>query len=236
MVLVDLLRPRVIVEVGGRDGVSYGAFCQAVMELQLESSCFSISYRQHEDENDPLEFESLNGFHNELYGGYSRRIQSSRSEALALFEDHTIDLLHIAPGTLYPDAKRSFESWLPKLSDRGVMLLSDTNFHADQGGLWKLWAENKDNYPHFEFVHERGLGVLSIGASPPDRIKQLLEAREPDVSLIREFFRQQGQRLKVRLEKDREINTLNRQAQDRGREMLELSAKLEGSQRHEGVL
>ena len=236
MVLVDLLRPQVIVELGGRDGVSYGVFCQAVMELQLESRCFAISYHRDEDENGAHEIEPLNGFHDELYRGFSRRIQSSRSEALALFEDHTIDLLHIVPGTSYPDAKRSLETWLPKLSDRGVVLLSDTNFHAGEGGLWKLWTEIKDDYPHFEFEHERGLGLLSIGASPSDKIKQLLEAHEPDVSLIREFFRQQGQRLKVWLEKDREIKTLLRQAQDREQQMLEISAKLEGSQRHEGVL
>ena len=239
MVLVDLVRPRVIVELGGRDGVSYGVFCQAVRDLQLETLCFAINCREDEVEIETNEIdalERLKNLHDELYGNFSRRIQSSQDEALALFEDHTIDLLHIAANTSYPDAKRSFDTWLPKLSYGGVVLLSDTNFRNGEGGLWKLWTEIKVNYPHFEFVHERGLGVIAVGASPSDQVKQLLEAREPGVSLIREFYRQQGQKLKRPLEKDREIKALFRQIHDREEQITELSTKLEGSHKHEDKL
>ncbi|MEK6334216.1 MAG: glycosyltransferase [Acidobacteriota bacterium] len=239
MVLVDLVRPRVIVEVGASDGVSYGVFCQAVRDLQLETRCFAINCPADEVESDTNEidaFERLKNVHDELYGNFSRRIQSSPDEALGLFEDQTIDLLHIAANTPYPDAKRSFNAWLPKLSHGGVVLLSDTNVRNGEAGLWKLWTEIKGNYPHFEFVHERGLGVIAVGASPSNQLKQLLEAREPGVSLIREFFRQQGQKCKTRLEKDREIKALLRQIHDREEQIAQLSTKLESSQKNEGVL
>ena len=42
MLLIDLLRPRLVVELGAHAGVSYCAFCQAVTELQLDTRCVAI--------------------------------------------------------------------------------------------------------------------------------------------------------------------------------------------------
>src|SRR5215475_12672954 len=40
--LVDVLRPRKIVELGTYNGVSYSAMCQAVKTLGMATSCFAI--------------------------------------------------------------------------------------------------------------------------------------------------------------------------------------------------
>src|SRR5262249_5839112 len=40
--LVDVLRPRRIVELGTYNGVSYSAMCQAVKTLGLATSCFAV--------------------------------------------------------------------------------------------------------------------------------------------------------------------------------------------------
>jgi glycosyltransferase involved in cell wall biosynthesis len=197
MTLVDLLRPGVIVELGTLDGVSYSAFCQAVRELKLDARCYAVTgFGQSEDNGShgAKIIETWKG-HAELYGSFSQLIQRPIDDAIALFQDRTIDLLHINGNRSYESVKHQFEAWLPKMSNQGVVLLHQINSHESDIGIWKLWEELKVKYPHFELRHERGLGLISLGAAPPNEFRQLLEIPEPDASLVSEFFREQGQRL-----------------------------------------
>jgi glycosyltransferase involved in cell wall biosynthesis len=196
MTLVDLLRPRVIVELGTNDGVSYGAFCQAVRALTLDARCYAVGNLGDGERgvNDESLLGSLEEHHDALYGRFSRLLQDP-SEISTLFENGAIDLLHLSHNSSYDSTKCEFETWLPKMSNRGVVLLTGTNSHEDGCEVWKLWEEIKFAYPHFELGHERGLGVISVGKDIPDGLRKLLEAPEPDLSLVREFFRQLGYRM-----------------------------------------
>jgi GT2 family glycosyltransferase len=198
MTLVDLLRPRVIVELGTTDGVSYCAFCQAADTLKLDARCFAVGDSQNAEERGRF-FDDWSPHHNALYGGFSELVQPPSDSVLSRIEDGAVDLLHLAGGASYAALRERFEKWLPKMSDQSAIVVQDVNFRRPEFGAWKLWQEIRPQYPHFEFLNGNGLGVVSIGASVPDPLRRLLATTGPEASLIREFFLQQGHRLEARL-------------------------------------
>jgi GT2 family glycosyltransferase len=229
LTLIDLLRPSVVVELGTFHGALYCAFCQAVKELKLSTLCYAIDTWQGDEQAGfygPEVFKNLKEHHDPLYGGFSSLTESTFDDALSRFQDGAIDLLHIDGYHTYEVVRRDFENWLPKMSNRGSILFHDINVRERDFGVWKLWDEVKAIYPHFEFGHGHGLGVLATGASVPDRLQSLLEASAEEASLVRELFNQLGERLRVRLDKELEIETLSRQIDVEEEQIKTLSTKL----------
>jgi SAM-dependent methyltransferase len=213
MFLVDVLRPRTIVELGTYTGVSYCAFCQAVKALRTDSRCFAVDTWEGDEQTDFYGaeiLEELQSHHDPLYGSFSSLIQSDFDEALSRFGDGTIDLLHIDGYHSYEAVKHDFETWLPKMSERGVVLLHDTQVRDAGFGVWKFWAEVRQSYPHFEFTHEHGLGVAAVGTSLNEELRQLMEASADEAAPVREFFHQLGKRLSVRVMMQRELEAEGR--------------------------
>jgi Methyltransferase domain len=209
MFLVDILRPRTIVELGVYSGVSYCAFCQAVKALGLDSRCYAIDTWQGDEHSGFYGSEMLSdlrAYHDPLFEGFSSLIKSTFDDARSQFEDGSIDLLHIDGYHSYESVKHDFESWLPKMSSRGVVLFHDINVRDEGFGVWKLWEEIKLTYPHFEFAHEHGLGVIATGASASEGLRELLELSDIEKHIFRDFFCQLGQRLRTRLEMDQGIH------------------------------
>ncbi|MFY9556491.1 MAG: class I SAM-dependent methyltransferase, partial [Blastocatellia bacterium] len=230
MFLVDRLRPKTIVELGTFSGVSYCAFCQTVKELSLPSRCYAVDTWEGDPQTGffgPEVLEDLKQHHDPLYGGFSTLIESTFDEAARHFSDSTIDLLHIDGYHTYDVVKHDFENWLPKVSPRGVVLMHDINVRERDFGVWKLWGELRQRYPHFELIHEHGLGLLAVGENYDPGLRELFELPESDRALIRQFFSQLGQRLKVRLEKDHAVSKLSWQVDDKQKIIESLTPQLE---------
>ncbi|MEK6322242.1 MAG: class I SAM-dependent methyltransferase, partial [Acidobacteriota bacterium] len=229
MFLVDILSPVTIVELGTFSGVSYCAFCQAVAELGLDCRCYAVDNWEGDPQSGffgPEVLEELKQHHDPLYGGFSTLIQSTFDEAVSHFADSTIDLLHIDGYHAYEVVKHDFENWLPKMSSRGIILLHDINVREGDFGVWKLWDELKVRYPHFEFIHEHGLGLAAVGEAYNESLRQLLALRESDRVPVRQFFSQLGQRLEVRLERDHAVKSLSWQVDDKQKIIETLTPQL----------
>lgn len=191
MFLIDIARPRTIVELGTFRGVSFCAFCQAVEFLKLDAKCYAVDTWKGDEQAGLLEeeaFAKLRAYHDAHYAGFSDLIRSTFDEALSRFENNSIDLLHIDGLHTYEAVKHDFTTWLPKMSERGIILFHDTNVRENNFGVWKLWSELCEKYPHFEFLHTHGLGVLAVGSEIPDEARFLFEADERQTEILRKFF------------------------------------------------
>ena len=204
--ITEAVRPCVFVELGVHHGFSYLVFCQAVQRLELMTKCYAVDTWKgdlHAGFYGNDVFETLNDLHERHYSGFSRLIRSSFDEALSHFGDGTIDLLHIDGRHGYDDVLHDFGSWLPKLSDRGVVLLHDINVRERGFGVWRFWEEISKECLAFEFLHCHGLGVLNIGRLATDGVHALLTSTGSTRFAIREIYAELGRRVTTYLSEPR---------------------------------
>lgn len=179
--IVDSVRPRTVVELGTHNGYSFFAFCQAAKTLGLPTACYAIDTWEGDDHagyyGDDI-FALVSGVQQAHYADIATLVRSTFDDALPYFPDHSIDLLHIDGRHGYNDVRHDFETWLPKLSDRAIVLFHDINVRERDFGVWKLWDELKNKHPSFEFVHGHGLGVLCVGSHMPEGMRLLFKASE----------------------------------------------------------
>lgn len=200
--VIECHKPALLVELGVERGVSYCAFCQAVHSLGLPTKCFGVDTWAGDAHTGPYDeeiFQELAEYNAKHYSDFSSLLRMPFDNAVDSFGDGTIDLLHIDGYHTYDAVKHDFETWLPKMSDRCVVLLHDT-FVRDRGfGVWSLLAELRQRYPVFEFTHGYGLGVVGVGSAlTVDRkepLMQLLAASKREARSIRRFFVRAGSKI-----------------------------------------
>src|SRR5262249_45620607 len=89
---------------------------------------------------------------------------------------------------------RDYESWLPKLSKRAVVLIHGIDDPSTGNSALELWNTLSVKYPHYEFVHGAGLGVLGVGSDLPPALQHVfaLDATAPRALEVREMFARLG--------------------------------------------
>ena len=201
--VTSVLRPRVFVELGAYRGASYCAFCQAIATLGLDTQAFAVDTWAgdvHMGAYGKQVYLDLKAHHDPHYAHFSSLLRTDFDEASNRFQEKQIDLLHIDGTHTYEAVSHDFETWLPKMSPRGVIVFHDVTEHLPGFGVWKLWDELAVRYPSFTFGHEHGLGVMAVGTELPSTLQTLLVARGTQADNIRTLFEQLGKRLRIGFE------------------------------------
>jgi hypothetical protein len=181
MWLIEQAKPGLIVELGTETGVSLAAMCQAIAALKLSTAVYAVDTWKGDANTGPYDEEvhaDLQSYLKLKKYDFVTTLRSNFDDALDEFKDGSIDLLHIDGCHIYEAVRHDFESWKPKLSDRGIVMLHDTTVRRDDFGVWRFWESMRREFPSFGFEHSFGLGVLLVGKDQPPTLRRLAESAQ----------------------------------------------------------
>lgn len=223
--LVQFVNPRRIVELGTYWGTSFFSFCQAVKDRGLQTECIAVDTWEGDHNTGSYETDVYETVENIVFQFFKkinvRLLKEYFIRAKEHIEDRSIDILHIDGLHTYEAVKNDFETWLPKLSDNGIILFHDIADDCDYGSV-KFWKEISSSFPSFSFQHSWGLGVLfpkertlfelMINQNFEDKLKiyeyvSRLILSEIQVSELEKFNKQQDILIKSQVEKITDITT-----------------------------
>ena len=189
--LMESLKPKTLVELGTHTGNSFAALCQGAKYLNYEPSCFAFDIWQ-EDSNTDLcgeeVYSNVNAYFASEYGKFAKLIQKTFNEAAKDFSDSSVDLLSIHGHHTYEAITENFNTWLPKLSNKGVILVHDISEQGSDFGAGEFWNEIKARFRSFAFTHGHGLGVIAVGKDLPPGLKVLFDSDLKQTKQIQKFF------------------------------------------------
>jgi hypothetical protein len=193
--LMDVLRPRTLVELGTHLGFSCFAFAEAAGRLRIPISISAL---------DSWEGDEHAGFYGEEVYDYVRGVVSADypasvnlirglfSESRPLFADESVDVLHIDGRHAYEDARADYEQWRSSVREGGVILFHDIAERDNGFGVWRLWEEIAEPDNSFSFGHGHGLGVLGVGVPAAEPLRMLFTADAPTAAAVRADFSRLG--------------------------------------------
>lgn len=188
--LIALSRPRTLVELGVHSGNSFCAFCQAVRYFQTSTLCYGVDTFQGDDQAGQYEdgiYIDLQNHVQEHYQDFAQLMRMTFDQAERNFTDGSVDFLHIDGLHTYEAVRHDFDTWLPKLSGKGLVLFHDLSVRDGDFGVWQLWDEVRDSYPSLAFRHGHGLGLLAVGGEIPEPVREFIEAMRHDERLEHVF-------------------------------------------------
>jgi Methyltransferase domain/Glycosyl transferase family 2 len=202
--LVAELRPRLLVEVGAYTGQSYFTFCQSVSENATDTLCYALN-TWNGDRQVGFYPENVYGnveAHNqEFYAGFSYLLRMTFDEARAQFPEESIGLLHIDAHHTYEAVRRDYDSWLPRVSPDGIVLLHAVAVRRPGYGVWKLWEEIAR--PGCSFIFDQGSGLGVVKKSPDasfdsEFLNRLFAADEREKKTILNYYSLVSDSLRLR--------------------------------------
>ncbi|KAF2412173.1 hypothetical protein B1729_16265 [Microbacterium sp. B35-04] len=194
--IMDALRPTVVVELGTHYGYSAFAFAEAAKRLGLPVSIHALDTWIGDDHAGFYDDEVLRyveAISQEQYPESMRLHRGLFTESRALFEDSSVDLLHVDGRHAYEDVLADYSEWKSSVREGGVVLFHDIAETEKGFGVWRLWEEIATPGRSFAFEHGHGLGVLSIGEPSEPSLRALFNADQATADRIRADFSRLGE-------------------------------------------
>lgn len=194
--LVDVLRPERIVELGTHYGYSCFVFAEAVKRLGLDATVDAVDSWEGDDHAGRYGQEVYDYVRSVAESDYPDSVRLVRGwfrEARPLFEEASVDLLHIDGRHGYDDALADYTDWRSTVRDGGVILFHDIAERDNGFGVWRLWEELAEPGRSFTFHHGHGLGVLAIGEIEHQPLRALFAADDATAARIRTDYERLGQ-------------------------------------------
>lgn len=189
--IIDILRPKILVELGTDSGNSYLAFCNAIQKTKSGTKATAVDSwigDDHAGFYSDSTYQMLSAYHNPRYADFSKLLRSYFDDAVGQFEDGSIDLLHIDGLHTYEAVKHDFQTWLPKLSNSAVVLFHDSQVVGRGFGVRQFVDELAGTYRSFDFTHSNGLTVMQVGERLPESFRSFMEHTIADPGKVRVFF------------------------------------------------
>jgi len=197
--LATLMHPRRFVELGTHYGASFLAYCQAAERGAIPTQAIAIDGwegDEHVGYYDTSVFDQFK-FLLKKYDRFGSYLRMYFHEASTRFEEASIDLLHIDGLHTYEAVREDYATWLPKMSERGLIIFHDINVHERDFGVWRFWKEVKNAHPTMEFRHSHGLGVAYVGTprgEPIERLISLMSESAEAADLLQQHFEEVAQK------------------------------------------
>lgn len=169
--LVANYQPGKIVELGSYYGCSAFSFLQAIKDMGLNTEFYGVDTWCGDDFTAVDYREDIYGAYKQVQdscfsGQHSNMMRMTFDDAVAMFSDASIDILHIDGSHTYEDVKHDFYTWKDKVKTTGIILFHDISNDKLFGavmGSHMFWEELKQSFPYtVEFPFSFGLGVLFL--------------------------------------------------------------------------
>ena len=165
--LIEKIRPDIVVELGTHYGVSYFSFCEAAENYSPVTRVYAIDTWEGDEQagfyGEEI-YQMVEDHRVEFHEGRGKLLRSKFDDAASEFCNGSIDIVHFDGLHTYDAVKNDFDMWLPKIKEGGTLIFHDWNERGNGFGVWRLWDEIKSSKDFYclEFANGHGLGIATL--------------------------------------------------------------------------